>query len=399
MLKMKLFWVIALCAGISNSGICQSVSELVLMDSKTLAQNKQRITSAALTPAYQKLVLEADRLVKAGKVYSVMNKTPLPPSGDKHDYMSQAPYWWPDPSKPDGKPYIRKDGDRNPEINGITDHDQLGEVISEVEILSLAYFYTQKEEYAQHTAKLLKTWFLDENTKMNPHLNFGQGIPGINTGRGIGIIETRDLGKVCDAATLISTSKHWDSAAQKQLKAWFSAYAKWLTDSPLGKDEADEHNNHGTYYSVQLVALALFTGNNSLAKSQLDTAKIRLQRQLKPDNSQPYELARTLPYNYATMNLRGFFELATLAKKLNMDLWNYETADGKSMKKAFEWFLPYVTGEKQWDYKQLKSPSQEQMLILLKMASNAYQRPDYDKLGYKIAPKEYAEGLFQLKYE
>ena len=320
MLKMKLFVTIVLSAGLTISGICQPVSALVLMNAETLAQNKQQITSAALTPAYQKLILEADRLVKAGKVYSVMNKTPLPPSGDKHDYMSQAPYWWPDPSKPDGKPYIRKDGDRNPEINGITDHDQLGEVISEVEILSLAYFYTGKEEYAQHTAKLLNTWFLDEKTKMNPHLNFGQGIPGINTGRGIGIIETRDLGKVCDAATLISTSKHWDRASQKQLKAWFSAYANWLTASAVGKDEADEHNNHGTYYSVQLVALALFTDNNSLAKSQLDTAKLRLQRQLKPDNSQPYELARTLPYNYATMNLRGFFELATLAKKLNIDL-------------------------------------------------------------------------------
>lgn len=400
MLKMKFFLTIVMGGSLAISGICQPISELLLMDSKTLVQHKQRIASAdaALTPAYQHLILEADRLVKAGKVYSVMNKTPLPPSGDKHDYMSQAPYWWPDPTKPDGKPYIRKDGDRNPEINGITDHDQLGEVISEAELLSLAYFYTGKEEYAQHTAQLLKTWFLDEKTKMNPHLNFGQGIPGINTGRGIGIIETRDLGKVCDAATLISSSKHWNSAAHKQLKAWFSAYTNWLTGSPLGKDEADEHNNHGTYYSVQLVALALFTGNNSLAKSQLDTAKVRLQRQLKPDNSQPHELARTLPYNYATMNLRGFFELATLAKKLNIDLWNYETVDGKSMKKAFEWFLPYVTGEKQWDYKQLKSPSQDQMVILLKMASKAYQRPDYDKLGYKIAPKEYAEGLVQLKY-
>jgi hypothetical protein len=368
------------------------------MDAKTLAQNKQRITDAALTPAYQKMILEADRLVKEGKVYSVMNKTPLPPSGDKHDYMSQAPYWWPDPTKTDGKPYIRRDGDRNPEINGITDHDQLGDLISEVEILSLAYFYTGKEDYAQHTARLLKTWFLDEKTKMNPHLNFGQGIPGINTGRGIGIIETRELGKVCDAATLISSSRHWDKSSQQQLKAWFRTYANWLTDSALGKDEADEHNNHGTYYSVQLVVLALFTGNNSLAKSQLDTAKVRLQRQLKPDGSQPHELARTLPYNYATMNLRGFFELATLAKKLNMDLWNYETADGKSIKKALDWFQPYLTGEKQWDYKQLKAPAQDQMVILLKMASKAYNRPDCDKLGYKIAPKEYAEGLPQLKY-
>ena len=383
-------------------GLCQQTPtpETLLMEVSDLSQKRLRIAAGdtSLMPAYRKLITQADHLVTEAKVYSVMNKTQLPPSGDKHDYMSQAPYWWPDPSKPDGKPYIRKDGDRNPEINGITDHDQLGEVIREVELLSLAYFYSGKEQYAQHTARLLKTWFLDEKTKMNPHLNFGQGIPGINMGRGIGIIETRDLGKVCDAATLISTSKHWDNSSHQQLKAWLSAYTNWLTTSLIGKDEADEHNNHGTYYSVQLIALALFTENNSLAKSQLDTVKLRLQRQLKPDGSQPHELARTLPYNYATMNLRGFFELAMLAKKLKIDLWNYETTDGKSMKKAFEWFLPYVKDEKQWEYKQLKSPAQDQMIILLKMASKAYNRPEFDAIGYKIASKEYAEGLIQLKY-
>lgn len=397
---MKRFLTLWLLISSYAVGICQKAPETLLMSLQNLRQKKQQIATgdSSLLPAYRKLIANADHLVNEGKVYSVMNKTQIPPSGDKHDYMSQAPYWWPDPSKPDGKPYIRRDGDRNPEINGITDHDQLGELIEETELLGLAYFYTGQEKYAQHAAKLLKTWFLDEKTKMNPHLNFGQGIPGINTGRGIGIIETRDLGKVCDAATLISSSKHWGKDAQKQFKMWCSAYANWLTTSPLGKDEADEHNNHGTYYSVQLVALALFTGNTSLAQSQLDTAKVRLQKQLKPDGSQPHELARTLPYNYATMNLRGFFELATLAKKLNIDLWNYETADGKSMKKAFDWFLPYLTGQKEWDYKQLKSPTQDQMMILLKMASKAYQRPDYEKFGYKIMPKEYAEGLVQLKY-
>ncbi len=397
MLRFILFF---LFIGSYKAGICQQMHEILLMDAKALAQNKQRVEAkdAALMPAYLHLISEADRIVKTGKLYSVMNKTPLPPSGDKHDYMSQAPYWWPDPTKPDGKPYIRKDGDRNPEINGITDHDELGELIEASEILSLAYFYSGQDQYAQYAAQLLKTWFLDEKTKMNPHLNFGQGIPGINNGRGIGIIETRDLGKVCDAATLISTSKHWNKETHRQLKTWIAAYNDWLVTSNIGKDEADEHNNHGTYYSVQVVAFSLFTGNLSRAKSQLDTAKIRLQKQLQPDGSQPHELARTLPYNYATMNLRGFFELATLAQKLNVDLWNYQTSDGKSIKNAFEWFLPYLSGQKQWDYKQLKSPAQDQMLILLKRAAKAYQHPDYEKFGAKISEKEYSEGLIQLKY-
>lgn len=98
------------------------------------------------------------------------------------------------------------------------------------------------------------------------------------------------------------------------------------------------------------------------------------------------------------MNLRGFFELANLAKKIDIDLWNYKTSDDKSIKQAFDWFMPYLTNEKNWDYKQLKSPTQDQMMILLKMASKVYQRPDYEDLGRNISKSEYNEGLFQLKY-
>lgn len=396
--RFLILLILLLC--ISQLSIGPKKIELLLMDADVLALNKKRMVSgdAQIMPAFQKLIKEVDGIVSKGKVYSVVHKDKLPPSSDKHDYMSQAPYWWPDPTKTDGKPYIRRDGDRNPEINGITDHDEFGKLMDDTELLGLAYFYTKNEKYAQHCARLLEAWFLNEATKMNPHLNFGQGIPGINTGRGIGIIETRELGKLCDAATLISSSKYWSKASHQQLKAWMKEYANWLVNSPIGKDEADEHNNHGTYYSVQLVALSLFTGNITDAKSQIDTAKVRLQKQLKSDGSQPHELARTLPYNYATMNLRGFFELANLAKKIDIDLWNYKTSDDKSIKQAFDWFMPYLTNEKNWDYKQLKSPTQDQMMILLKMASKVYQRPDYEDLGRNISKSEYNEGLFQLKY-
>ena len=93
--------------------------------------------------------LEADaKKALAITPMSVMDKAVTPPSGDRHDYMSQAPYWWPDPSKPDGKPYIRKDGERNPEISKITDRDNLGRLGDAVTTLSLAYAYTGREAYA-----------------------------------------------------------------------------------------------------------------------------------------------------------------------------------------------------------------------------------------------------------
>ena len=167
-----------------------------------------------------------------------------PPSGDRHDYMSQAPYWWPDPSRPDGLPYIRKDGERNPEISRITDRDNLGRLGGAVTTLSLAYAYTGHEVYATHAARLVRGWFLAPAMRMNPHLQYGQYIRGINKGRGIGIIETRNLPELLDGVLLLSTSPAWTKADEEGLQAWMRAYLTWLLESTHGREEAKNGNNH-----------------------------------------------------------------------------------------------------------------------------------------------------------
>jgi len=363
------------------ANLAPTAPQTLVLDGDTLAQNAQAIanhSAPAKVKALDQLVEKADALVKAGVLYSVMQKTQLPPSGNKHDYMSQGPYWWPDPSKPDGKPYIRKDGQRNPEINGITDHDQLHDMIVDSELMALAYYFTKKEKYAQFAQKLLGAWFLDESTRMNPHLNYGQRIPGITEGRGIGIIDSRELYRVIDAAILLQTSKSWTANNHKALKNWFSDYLTWLTTSAIGLDEADEHNNHGTYYDVQVVASALFCGREDLAKKQLETTKARLASQLQPDGSQPHELARTLSWNYANMNLYGFMVLARLAEHVQVDLWKYHTADGKGIQKAIDWLVPYLENTKTWEYKQIKERPYDLTSTILKVAAQAYKNPKYD---------------------
>lgn len=365
------------------------VPKTLILDGGTLAQNAQAIenrTDPAKVKALDQLVKKADVIEKAGRLYSVMQKTQLPPSGNKHDYMSQGPYWWPDPSKPEGKPYIRKDGQRNPEINGITDHDQLHDMIVDSELMALAYYFTQEEKYARHAQRLLGTWFLNEQTKMNPHLNYGQGIPGITEGRGIGIIDSRELYRVMDAALLLTPSKSWTDAKHRALKNWFSDYLTWLLTSPIGREEADEHNNHGTYYDVQVVASALFCGREELAKKQLEITRTRLASQLQPDGSQPHELARTLSWNYTNMNLYGFLLLARLARHVSVDLWNYQTADGKGIHRAIDWLVPYAAQEKSWDYQQIKPGSNDLAARIMDMAHDQYRDERYGLLARKLDP-------------
>ena len=163
-----------------------------------------------------------------------------------------------------------------------------------VENLAMAYYFTNKEEYAAKASEILRMWFLDTKTKINPNLNLAQAIPGKNDGRGIGIIETRELTRTVDAIGLLENSKSWTKADQKGVEDWFAQYLKWLMTSKNGSDEARAKNNHGTFYDMQVVSFALFTGQTDLAKTVLETAKQkRIVVQIRSDGSQPLELERT----------------------------------------------------------------------------------------------------------
>ncbi|MEQ1761514.1 MAG: alginate lyase family protein [Pyrinomonadaceae bacterium] len=364
----------------------QSAPKLLVLDGSLLERHRSEYAAgkSARSGEIAELVKTADKILKAGRTFSVTKKSQTPPSGSKNDYMSLGPYWWPDPTKPNGLPYVRRDGERNPEINSIPDDTEYNDMLEDSEALALAYFFTRDEKYGKHAATVLRTWFLDPKTRMNPNLNFGQGIPGISPGRGIGMIETRNMFRAIDAAIILQSSQSWPASDHAALKRWFRDFLKWSIESPLGKDEADERNNHGTFYDVQVIAYAIFTDQIDVAKKQLEVTQSRIASQIEPDGSQPHELARTLSWGYVNMNAYGFVLLARLGESAGVDLWHYRTKDGRGVREVLEWIVPYASGEKEWSYKQIKPRGFDLTVPLLEIAAVKYKKPEYSTLAARL---------------
>lgn len=363
----------------------ESPPRVFALDPAAVAAVKARVADGdlPLKPAVARLRDEADAALTAGP-FSVTFDGPIPPGGDKHDYMSVGPYWWPDPKKEDGLPYIRRDGEVNPEYH---EHDTAprGKMCDAVETLALAYYLTDHEPYAKHAAELLRVWFLDTETKMNPHLQYGQAIPGRCTGRGIGIIETLHFIKVVDAVGMLAGSKAWTAKDQRALEAWFAEYLDWTLESRYGRDEAATKNNHGTWYDAQVASFALFVGRDDVARRILsEAAEKRIARQIEPDGRQPHELARTKSFSYSVMNLIGMFTLATLGDRVGVDLWSFQTADGRSIRKAIDWLAQFASGEAEWTHKQISGLHPDALYPLLRWASIAYDEPDYEEVIKRI---------------
>jgi len=355
-----------------------------LLDAGVLIEQKQHYAADASGPLATALRDAADRAMKDGP-FSVMDKQITPPSGDKHDYMSMGTYWWPNPNTANGLPYIRRDGERNPEIEKIPDHQNMGRVGKDSRLLALAFYVTGNELYAARAVLLLRTWFLDPATRMNPNLNFGQGIPGITTGRGTGIIDSQGLTDVVDAVGLLAGSRNWKAEDQKGMEKWFAAYLAWLQQSPIGQDEAKAANNHGTFYDAQVADFALFTGRTALAHDVVTQAKEkRLARQIMPDGSQPLEAARTRGLSYSLFNLEGLMKLAGLGEHAGVDLWNFQTADGRSIRRALDYVLPFADGDKKWEQQQITEFKAQEIAPLLLQAAYKLHKPEYENVARKL---------------
>ena len=306
-------------------------------------------------------------------------------AGGLQDFFSEGDYWWPDPQNPDG-PYIQRDGITNPD-NFVEHRRALMRLSVQVPALVAAWRLTRDARYAKHAALHLRAWFIDPSTRMNPHLQFAQAIHGRFTGRGTGIIDTIHLVEVARAIEVMVGSGAMTVREHEAIKAWFTAYLRWMTTNQNGIDERDAKNNHGTCWVMQVAAFAHLTGDQKLLDYCRDRFKtVLLPNQLAADGSFPQELRRTKPYGYSLFNLEAMATVCQILSTAQDNLWTFELSDGRNMARAMEYMAPFIRDKKTWPLKpdvmyDNEWPMRQASLLFAGLALN---RPDYLELWKKL---------------
>ncbi|WCM26354.1 alginate lyase family protein [Sphingomonas sp. QA11] len=348
-----------------------------------------RDSDPAVARAYAVLIERAEAALRH-KPGSVMDKTTLPLSGDRHDYLSIAPYWWPDPASASG-PYVRRDGEVNPQRDTASyDRTAIGRMSADAETLSLAYFYGGERKYADKTAQIVRTWFLDPATAMNPNATFAQAVPGRENGRAEGVLDTNAFQSVIDAVGLIGPSGALGDAEVKALEIWFGRYVDWMLGSPTGREEQAAKNNHGIWFDAQLTQYALFARRPAVArKAIVEFPGRRIATQFDPSGSLPAELTRTRSFHYSIYALEPAYDVAEMAGCLGLDLWNYADDKGRGLRKATDFLAAYRGRQADWPHQELKWPAAELDDLLTRAdwawGPGRYPRSDTGRLALRYA--------------
>ena len=348
-------------------------------------------TSVAQQSTFDLAAFDRARILKAANQY--LSEAPITitashsprSAGGRHDFFSEGDYWWPDPQNPNG-PYIQRDGMSNPD-NFVEHRRALMRLSVQVPALAAAWMVTRDERYAQHVARHLRAWFLDNSTRMNPNLQYAQAIHGRFTGRGIGIIDTIHLVEVARAIEVLEGSNALSGSELARIKQWFTDYLQWMTTSKNGIEEREAKNNHGTCWVMQVAAFAHLVGDEKLLGYCRDRFKtVIVANQIAADGSFPQELRRTKPYGYSLFNLEAMSTVCRILSTPADNLWTFESSDGRGMRRAIEYMAPFIRDKKGWPLKpdvmyDSEWPMRQSSLLF---AGVAFGRADYLELWKKL---------------
>ena len=285
----------------------------------------------------KRILWAADKYLKEEPVTVTASSSPRS-AGGKHDFFSEGDYWWPGEKNPGG-PYIQRDGMTNP-ANFVAHRQAMVRLSLHVPALTAAWIVTKQKKYADHAARHLGAWFIDPATLMNPNLLYAQAIQGRFTGRGIGIIDTLHLVEVARAAGFLQIV---------DVRPWFRTYLQWMTNHQNGHEERDAKNNHGTCWTMQVAGFARYAGDQALMEMCRDRFKtLHVPGQIAADGSFPLELRRTKPYGYSLFNLEAMAGICQTLSTPADNLWKFELPDGRGMRKALEFMVPFISDKKKW---------------------------------------------------
>ncbi len=324
---------------------------------KATAETKAPAKAPAPKLTLDVAALDRERILKASAAalkQEPVTITAFPANlsqGGPNDFYSNGDYWWPDPSKPDGLPYVRRDGESNPE--NFAQHRLVVKALRDsVAALAAAYKITGEERYVTKATELLRGFFLDPKTRMNPNLDFAQAIPGVSPGRGIGIIDALHLIEVPAAVRAIEKSKVFPKGMSEELRGWFRQLAEWMTTSKNGADEARAKNNHAVAFYLQLAVYADFIGDEEkLARCRKEYKEVFVAKQMAVDGGFPLELERTKPYGYSIFQLDNMTTLCHVLSTEQDNLWTYELPDGRGIRKAIAFLYPFLADKSKWTLK------------------------------------------------
>ncbi len=269
---------------------------------------------------------------------------------------------------------MRRDGESNPE--NTAESRVLGMLNGAVRRLALAYRATGEERYAERAALFLRTWFLEPETRMNPHLRHAQAVPGLHDGRPIGMIDTWALRELWEAERLLRGSAAWTPDDAAALRAWFTRFHDWFVNSDFGRREAAEHNNHSSWHLAQAAAQAIFIERDGWARDHLaERLPAIVADQIRPDGAQPHELGRTRSLHYSAFNLRALLECAPMARHLEAEAGVTDGETGRRLRAAVAFLEAYADPATDWPYPEIGAPQRDQLWIVFRLAATAFDEP------------------------
>lgn len=340
--------------GVSRREFCVSAAAVALGEGLCFAAVPNGM-SMAKKDGYR-LVAQTDkeRILKAAnsclsiKPETITSVVSSRSPGGEHDFFSEADYFWPNPSNPDG-PYVNRDGQSNP--NNFIGHRKVMVALSiQVATLTSAWLLTSRPQYGRLACDHLRAWFATPETRMNPNLEYAQGVHGVTTGRSYGIIDTLHLVEVARAASIVARA-YMSAHDYQALQSWFRDYLHWMKSSEKGITESRAKNNHAICWALQAAEFARFVQDKTTLGDLVQQYKtVFLPNQMGQDGSFPLELARTKPYSYSIFNFDVMTALCQSLTDTEPDLLRYSLPDGRGIAKAASFLFPFLEDKKRWPY-------------------------------------------------